>query len=486
MNEENNKKKIVPAYMKKENKGENLDKKQDKPKKKIKSKITILFIIVLLLILLLVGFGIFKLVEFFRFNSYSEYQTKMNNYAFSDLYNNSKATSSDYVTKSEALKVIIGAALNRNDIKDLVDYSDIIDEGDTDIEEGFPSSGDVTYEGVYTEDDENSSGEYVEKYTNAMWIDYSLNKGIISQKDIDQDNANEKVTYLEVIKYITNVKKTLLKKDLVSTTNLEFKDINAYTVEEQSDIADLVSTGVIENSSNNLNGAKKIHKGELNKLIINFVEKNNLITINGEKLNINKEKEPSNIKEYPYILANVDKSVYETTNFKADEKKYKNPLECFKDMKEQYLQISEIITTYFNTILNISYDNLSDEKIEEMKDNLKIMDNYYEGIDELDKYIEYVKANNIKITGSAKVQMPAVYFDGVNYRARTKIEYNIESSNDLKNVLYQDNTLKTAQTYKIGKEQKILDVPLSIRTNNNIMYVISLPISNIIAGGIVK
>ncbi len=481
MNEENNKKKIIPAYMRKEDQGESADKKQDKPKKKIKSKITVIFIIVALLVLLLAGFGVYKLVEFFRFNVYSEYQTKMNNYAFSDLYNNSTARNSDYVTKSEALKLIIAAALNRNDIKDLVDYSDIIDEGDTDTEEGF------TDENNQTNVDENTPYEYVEKYTNGMWVDYALNKGIISQKDINQDNANEKATYLEVIKYITSVKKNLLKIDLVSTTTPEFKDINAYTVEEQSNISDLVSTGIIDNSNKNLNGNKKIRKGELNKLIINLVEKNNLITINGEKLNINKEKEPSNVKDYPYILANVDKSIYETKDFKADEKKYKNALQCFKEMKEQYLQIDEIVSIYFNTILNISYDNLSDEKIEEMKDNLRIMDNYYDGIEDLDKYIEYVKANNIKITGSAKVQMPAVYFDGVNYRARTKIEYNIESANNLNNVLYKDLTLQNSQSYKIGKTQKIIDVPLSFRADSSdIMYVVPLPISNMIAGEIVK
>ena len=36
-----------------------------------------------------------------------------------------------------------------------------------------------------------------------------------------------------------------------------------------------------------------------------------------------------------------------------------------------------------------------------------------------------VKTNKIKLAGSAKVQIPILYFDGTYYRVRTKLEFKI-------------------------------------------------------------
>ena len=49
-----------------------------------------------------------------------------------------------------------------------------------------------------------------------------------------------------------------------------------------------------------INGSKKLTKAKLNEMIINYVREYNTITVNGDRININKEKEPSNAYQYPY------------------------------------------------------------------------------------------------------------------------------------------------------------------------------------------
>lgn len=475
MNEENNKSKIIPSYLKNGANKTNEQIKQDKnPKvkkekndRKVKSKITFIVIVfVAIILIVLAGLGIYKVIELFRFNKYNTYSERMERYALAELYNDEEATSSEYVTKSEAIKVIIGSILNKSDILEYMNYTDLIDENEFDEDAN---------ESEYTED----SNEYVEKFKNSMWVEYATSMGIITEKDITVNNFNEPIKYIEALKYVTKAKEILLRVKNISTETAKFKDINIYTVEEQSSITDLVSTGIIENSSKKLNGNKILHKGELNQILINLVEKNSLITINGDKINVNKDKEPSNASNYPYILSNVDKTVYEKEDIVINKDKYRNAVESFSDIKGQYLQIDEIVKNYFNTILNIDYSALTEDKINEIQENLKVMDNYYSEMDNLNEYIEYVKSNSIKISGTVKTQMPCVYFDGENYRVRVKITYTIENASEMKNILYKDFTSEKDNTYTNQKQEKIIDVKLSKSTSSDSMYVIALPISEL-------
>jgi len=47
-----------------------------------------------------------------EYKKYEKYEEKMNKYGFNKLYDNGSAKTSEKVTKSEALKVIIGTCLN--------------------------------------------------------------------------------------------------------------------------------------------------------------------------------------------------------------------------------------------------------------------------------------------------------------------------------------------------------------------------------------
>jgi hypothetical protein len=479
------KNKIIPSYIK-NNIGENkVDKKIKTKEKHIKSKVTLLVLFILVLALI---FGIYKLFNFIRFISYSDYEKKMDIYGFSNLYNNKKATSSDVVTKAEAIKLILAATLNKNDITEYVNST----TNNSDINKAQELGDNYNYayiEKIDSENEENNSDEefvdntkYVEKYKDSAWIDYAVSKEIITNDDINQQNKDEKATYIDVLRYLSNSKNIVLGKKLDTSVTPDFKDYSSYNLNEQYALSDLVVNSIIDNSSKKINGNRKIYKGELNKLIVTYIQKYNTITINDEKLNINKEKEPSNASNYPYILANVDKSIYEKEDYIKDKSKYKNALKTYYDLKNNYYEINEIITVYFNKILNINYNELTDEKIEQIKYDLQVMSDYYNTIEQFNKYIEYVKSNKIVITGSANVELPAVYFDGENYRVRTKIEYVVQNATDFKNLIFKDMSLSDVQSYTKNKTEMILDVPINKEEDTGRFYVITQPISNIISG----
>ena len=51
-----------------------------------------------------------------------------------------------------------------------------------------------------------------------------------------------------------------------------------------------------------------------------------------------------------------------------------------------------------------------------------------------EEYVKYVKDNQIQIEGSATVLLPIVYYDDIDYRVRTKLEFKIVNSNTNENI----------------------------------------------------
>ena len=101
----------------------------------------------------------------------------MKTYGFDKMYNNESAKTGESITKSEAIKMILSVAFNTSDIS------------------GF-------------------AGEPEENYDNAIWVEYAKYRGIIGDADITKDNANDKATYIEVIRYLANAKVKLVGKEL--------------------------------------------------------------------------------------------------------------------------------------------------------------------------------------------------------------------------------------------------------------------------------
>lgn len=400
---------------------------REKLKFKFKFKKLYVLFAIGIVILVIAFVLLFNYLDSLKYKPYLKYEEKMKVYGFDKLYDNQTAKTSESVTKAEALKLAIAAVFNTSDIT------------------GF-------------------AAEHNE-YENAIWVEYAKAMKVTTE-DININNYNNKVNYIDAIAYFENCKKIFLKNEKIDDLSTKFKDLSRYTVEEQAVIKDMVSNGIIVEVSNKLNGKRNIFKGQLNEIVVNFVENYNTITMFGDKLNINPEKMPANAAEYPYTLANVDKSVYEYPFIKKDSTR-NNPKNFYSEKKEYYTHIKERVEDYYNILLNIDYRTISADKLEELMQPYLI---FIPSEDVLKFYVDHVKANEIITTGKAEFQEPIMYFDGISYRARLKIEFEIKNSKTNKNIIYLDmldgyNTIYEKKNYDF-----FADVATTNAIGNNNIY----------------
>lgn len=444
-NSNENKKKIIPSYQKK---NEPVDKKAKKKtdKRVVKSRITIAIIIVSILLVGLAVYGIISLINYNKYKPYIGFEETMKTYGFDKVYNNESAKTGESITKSEAIKMILACMFNTSDIS------------------GFAKE---------PEGDDN--------YENAIWVEYAKFRGIISDSDINKDNAKDKATYIEVIRYLANAKTKILEKELDSAPSMKVKDLDNYKSDEQVAIEDMIANEIITINTKKINGNKHIFKGQMNELISNFAIKYNTITVNGEKVNINEDKMPSNKDQYPYTLASVDKSVYEKEFYVDDENNFKSPKELYTVKKEYYTQIQEIAEGYYDTILNVDYNTIN---YEDMKDN--ILQYVLYGTEGLEEYVNYVKSNKIIIQGKSTVMFPIIYFDGLEYNVRMKLEFEIKNSNTRDNLLYMDpiNSDSTKVKYDNDKYTVYIDAKMGNAIGgSNALYNDNITIVNLLLNG---
>lgn len=415
----NKNKKIIPSY---EQKGKtNPEKEKRKLDKYDKRKRFIIILAISIAVIIgLAVFGINLLINYNKFKPYKKYEETMKTYGFDKMYNNESTKTGESITKSEAIKMILSASFNMYDIS------------------GF-------------------AGTPKENYDNAIWVEYAKYRGIIGESDITKDNADDKATYIEVIRYLANAKVKLVGKELNSAINLKVKDFDKYKTDEQTAIEDMIENEIITVNTKKINGKKHIFKGQMNELISNYVVKYNTLTINDEKINISEDKEPSNKDQYPYTLASVDKSVYEKEFNVDDEENFKSPKELYTTKKEYYSQIQEIAEGYYDSILNIDYKTIN---YDEMKENLLQYVLY--GVDGLENYVNYVKEHKIVIEGKSTVMFPTIYFDGLEYVVRMKLEFEIKNSDTNYNLLYMDpiNSENTKVKYENDKYTVYIDAKM--------------------------
>ena len=432
-------------------KNENQKVEKAEGKKVFKSKITILLIAIIVVIIV-----VLILVFILGGNkSNIDYDNDMISYGFDKLYNNESAKADETVSKSELMKMVIGVTLNRDDIAELLDLTTII--------EGYDGYSD--YEDKL-------------EYDNQLWVEYAKSFEMIADSEITNVNQNDKATFIEAVTYLSKAKTKLLKKVLDTEVETNVKNLEAFKADQQFAIKDMIKNEVIENKD--YDWRKNLTKGDLNKLVINFALNYNTLTLDDEKVNINKAKEPSNIADYPYTLANIDKSVYEIPNYVADSTEYKNAKLTYGEVKTEYSVFKYDVEQYLNTILNVDYNTITEEGLREALTDATLN---LIPTEEIAEYVKYVKDNNIKVVGSAKVQIPAIYFDGEVYRVRTKIEYTVES-NLMENVLLGDLGNDNTFIYDNKKVETIVDVPVDVVEDYNLYYVVKAPIQNLTAGSV--
>lgn len=434
--------KITPSYAKK---NENISNK--KKKKLFKSKVTVIVAYAIVLaIVLTISIVVYNIVQKNKYEKYEPFEEDMDIYGFSKMYNNMSAKSTEKVTKSEAIKMIISTAYNLYDISSFAPI-------------------------------ESS------EYENQIWVEYAKDKELLIE-DINIKNEDKKISYIDVIMLLSKTKVNLLELTLDVEGAPKFSDLEKYTNEQQTAIKDMIWNKIIENNSSKLNGNRYIAKGELNELLINFAQKYRTITLNSDdKLVINEEKLPYNYEQYPYVLANVSKDAYEIKFYTANSAKSKTPIELYAEEKQKYSNIESIVRQYFNTILNVNYETIN---LEEFKSNINSVSMYPFSDEQIQDYINYVKENKIIIAGSAALQMPIIYHDGNNIRVRIAIEYTVVQSNLLENLIFSDRLTGNIYEYGLGNTVKYIDVPFKKYEETGNLYISIGSINKNISGKVTK
>lgn len=430
----NNGNKFTPSYKKNNNKKEEKNIKIDKRK--------IIFLLSFAVILILVISILSIVISNIKYKKYYEFEDVVSKYGFDEIYDNKTANTKDKITKSEVVKIVVSSVYNTSDI-----------------------------EGI-------SGGKIEEEYSNSMWVEFAQRMGIITTTDVNASNANEYATYSDVIRYFTNAKSKVLKLDLDTEDKGVVKDINKYNMDEKFGILDMVNSEVITKNTSKINARKNVFKGQVNEIIKNFVEKYNTITIQNEKLNINEDKIPTNESDYPYTVISVDKEAYEIEFSGKDNVNFKSPAKLFREQKEYYYQIKNNTENYYNYLLNIDYITISEERLKKDLRRYLLFDLNDEDVK---KYVKYVKDNKIKLSGSAKVQLPAIYFDGTYYRVRTKIDFKVESSNTDKNLLFLDIKNSNNKIYKDKEYSFYIDTYMSNAYGNKTLYNVQKSIYEMLA-----
>jgi hypothetical protein len=351
--------------------------------------------------------------------SYLKYEEKMKTYGFDILYNNKSAESSEAVTKAEALKLAIAAIFNINEVSQFVG-----------------------------EDNE---------YLNASWVDFAKYEEI-TKEDVNIHNYNEKAKYIDVISYFENCKVKYLKEQPIKDTEVNLKDLTTYSAEEQTAIKDMVANGIIDLLSDNLKGGDNIFKGQLNELVVNYAEKYNTIAMEGDKITFDPEKMPSNAGQYPYILPDVDKYIYEIPLVKDYAPSFLTAKELYVYAKELYPQVKTYTEEVFNSVLNIDYRTITEESLRQKLEPYFVWSPSGYSIRD---YVKYVKDNEIIIEGKAKFQAPILYWTGLNYRPRVRLEFEIKHSKTKENVLFLDRYYSYKTIYEKTKYDVISDYYLA-------------------------
>ncbi|MEG1705128.1 MAG: hypothetical protein RR290_00950 [Clostridia bacterium] len=393
-----------------------------------KSKITYIVIIVTILILSITTFLLILYVNTLKYKPYIRYEEKMKIYGFDTMYNNKSAKTDELVSKGEALKLVLAATFNTYNISDFA-----VENND---------------------------------YLNSTWTEYAESAGIIKE-DINPDNFNANVKYIDVISYFEESKKKFLENYPIKDIDLKLKDLSIYKNEEQIAIKDMVANKIIELVPNKLNGNEYIFKGKLNELVINFVEQFNTITNSDEKININPEKIPSNSSQYPYTLASVDKEIYEKEFTVLAENDYYSPAKLYTYKKDHYKQVQTFAEEYFNNLLNIDYNTIT---VESFKESLRTYLIFDLNQTFCENYVKHVKDNKIIINGSAKQIVPVFYFDGLSYRIRMKLNFEIKSSNTKNNIIYLDFISGLSKTYEKNNYEIYVDYYLTDAIGANNIY----------------
>ncbi len=398
--------------------------------KLLKNKIFLLGVLALIVIITIIVIVV-NILNATKYDKYYKYEDMMNVYGFNRLYDNESAATEETVTKIEAIRVVLGVALNTTDITEYLPDSNL-----------FPES---------------------------TWATYGEKSEITKYSPIDASNYKEQISYIDVISYFNGAKNRFFKDIVNGELDKDIGDINEYNLDQQIAIKVLVANDILVEAINDINGNDMIFKGQLNELAVNFAnEFNTLVYSEDSNVNINPENLPENHEDYPYTLANVDKSIYEMPFETWDTIRFLTPTQMYAYNRTYLRQMSTISKDYLELILNIDYKTITIENFTEQINSFLVYDEEPEYIEE---YINYVKENEIVITGTATPIEPAVYYDGRYYKVRTRIDFKIESSKTNEDLIYYDLFNGLVKTYEKTEYSIYVDYTLTDAMNSEAKFI---------------
>ncbi len=389
-----------------------------------KKKIVILLIVLLFLIISFIGVAFFIKDR----NIEIDYNKKMDIFGMSSLYDDN-----DEVTRIEALKISIAAIKNKENISQIYSTDGVSDD---------------------------------------TWIECATRNKDEIKYIITTQNKNENLRIIDELVLLNYFSSTYL--DIYNDKKMESQSSELYSDFEIQTIDFMTKNDII---TGNEDLTQILTSEKLNQIIVKFIYKFNTLldydVEEGTTLSLDMSKFPSNYKMYPYILNNIDKKAYEI-DFKNG-KNYIAPVDLYKDIKSDYYKINKAVNEYLDSILNIDFLNLNEEKL---INTIEINSNYDNSY--INDYISKVKNNNVIIEGNHKIINPCIYKVGNNYLVRVYIEYNIKQSNIKDNLLFGDDGVIN-QIYKVNSKKSFyIDLELKKDGGN---YVIS---SNSINNQIIK
>lgn len=294
-------------------------------------------------------------------------------------------------------------------------------------------------------DDSNRDSTFKSLYKNHInGTDYDeYLYGIVSDNDVDY---SKNITVKEFL-YAYGVVSNLSEK-----VDVKFSNFSTFSETERKGIKRLVYNELIPNSTNEFPTDEYMTCALLNYITVKYNEtkrfyKNDVFTNtyyfdeshNSEAGTYHTEMDentwPSNYEQYPFIMRPISNEAYEIPFIGIEAQGSLTPIQLYE---QRWLPDTSYGLRYINTVINIDCDNINREKI---KNDFDVSSpNVYS--EQIDRYINYVKAHNIKLEGTCSACLPIVYYDASGFgriRMRFHVQFKILSSDTNVNILFDDN-----------------------------------------------
>ena len=411
-------------------------KSKTKSNEQVKRMVLRIAILAIAIIVVVVLFNILGRVSYNA--KYSKYTSKVEAMGVNKLYMDGRASDYKNVKNGEAVAMLIEACLN---IQDIAVY-------------GYDITGDKKYEG---------------------YLEFAKFKGLVPDAMISNEDLTKDISKLELLRLVGRLKTEVLKKEL-SKDEIRLTVNKAHKLEELelAYLKDAVINNVYDNSGSIAEG-KEIKRGEFNKALCELTVSCSTITNGTGDVETDPAKLPSNSDVYAFILKDRKKEVYEKPFAVASQEEYESPSELFQFLKVSNPKTMKRIEKYMNTLINVDYQTITVDSFKEAVESTLL---YARNSEEIEKYVEYVKANKIKLEGKVVTYMPCIYNDGNEYRIRLEVTLNVKEGNTLENVLLGD--VRGEKTTYQKQSTFVVDYPVENKPMSKELYPYIVPMTNYI------